>query len=296
MYELAVIGGGITGLLLAYKFQREKVIVIDDSNSGNSRASLWSVMPPLCGEFYDYCLSAEKDYEKISTELGVTFKRTHILRKSEKSLNGKIIGRDEIKSLEPALDLEEAEYFDNGLFVEGEDLLNRLREEVNVVKAEVREVKKRGEVIESVLTSNGEIRATSFAFTTGFKTSRLFPNIQLHLYKGHLLTTRKVGLKGILIYKDRIAVEGKRLYLNGDSVRDSSPDVNYLEVNKTMSVFSEVLNVDYHDFSVRVGFRTVSQDGKPILEKIGENALLITGYRFGFALAPVLAERARSQL
>ncbi|EWG07508.1 MAG: FAD dependent oxidoreductase [Candidatus Aramenus sulfurataquae] len=296
MYDLAVIGGGVTGLLLANRFQHEKVVLIDDGDSKNSKASLWSVMPPLCGDLYDDCISAEKAYEELCERLGVPFRRVHIIRKPEKGLNGKKISREDIRALEPSIDLDEAEYFDNGLFVEGEDLLMKLRENLNVVKAEVVEVVRKGNRVESVLTTKGEIKASNFAFTTGFKTSSLFPEIPLQLYKGHLITTRKVGLRGILIYKDRIAVEGRYLYLNGDSVKDTSKEVNYEEVNRTLRTLSEVLSVDTQDISVRVGFRTVSQDGRPIVRKVAENALLVTGYRFGFALAPVLVERARSQL
>ncbi|TRM84650.1 FAD-binding oxidoreductase, partial [Sulfolobus sp. E3] len=118
-------------------------------------------------------------------------------------------------------------------------------------------------------------------------------DIEILPYKGHLIiSNKKIGLNGILIVNDRIAVEGKNLYLNGDSKLDNSIDVNYEEIYRTINEIGKIIRVDTSALEIRVGFRSVSKDGEPIVRNIFSNAILVTGYRFGFALAPILAHKA----
>ncbi len=294
MYDFAIIGGGITGLLAAYYIGGNNIVI--DDNSNNSKASLWSIIPPLCGKFYNQCIEAEKYYYELCEKFHVYCKKTHIIRYSESKIGGKEIGKNELSKLEPNLNLDTAEYFDNGFFVEGNELINRLSEIVKLSITNVKELKISDNSIKGIITTSGEILAKNIILTTGYRTKSLLSNVNVNLYKGHLLVLNKVGLNGILIYKDRIAVEGNNLYINGDSIKDIKRDINYEEVNKSLQKIGEVLPIDTHSFSIKVGFRTVSSTGDPIVKKVYDNAILITGYKFGFALAPILANQIKNLL
>ncbi|AWR93451.1 NAD(P)/FAD-dependent oxidoreductase [Acidianus brierleyi] len=294
MYDFAIIGGGITGLLAAY-YIGGNTIVIDD-NSGNSRASLWSIIPPLCGKFYNQCIDAEKYYSELCDNFHVYCKRTHIIRYSDNKIGGKEIDKTELSRIEPNLNLDNAEYYDNGFFVEGNELIDKLSEKVKLYITRVKELRISNNNVKSILTTNGEISAKNIILTTGYKTKSLLSNININLYKGHLLILNKVGLNGILIYKDRIAVEGNNLYINGDSNNDTTKNINYDEVNKSVQKIGEVLPIDTHKFSIKVGFRTISDNGDPIIKKIFDNTVLVTGYKFGFALAPILISQVKDLL
>jgi glycine/D-amino acid oxidase-like deaminating enzyme len=294
MYDFVIIGGGITGLLTAY-YMGGNSIVIDD-NSGNSKASLWSIIPPLCGKFYNQCVEAEQYYDELCKNFNVYCKRTHIIRYADNKIGGREINKIELSKVEPNLNLDTAEYFDDGFFVEGNELIDKLSEKIKVTKATVKELKISNNSVKSIVTTSGEVLAKNVILATGYKSKILLADTNINLYKGHLLVLNKVGLNGILIYKDRIAVEGNNLYINGDSNRDSNADINYKEVNETLKKIGEVLPIDTHNFSIKVGFRTVSNDGDPIVKKIYDNVILVTGYKFGFALAPILVNQIKNLL
>ncbi|WP_338603890.1 FAD-dependent oxidoreductase [Sulfolobus tengchongensis] len=296
MTKLIVVGSGITGLLTAMMYSGDVLILEKDKNIGfNSKASLWSIIPPLCGSHEEDCEKSIRFYQDICEKYGIYCKKTHILRISNTKLGGKIIDKNEIKRLEPQLEIQEAEFFNNGFFVEGEELFDLLSTEFNIdTKCEVNDIVVRDNEIKYLITNKGEIKGEFYIFATGFLTPKLFSKlgIEVNLYKGHLIITRKTGLNGILIVNNRIAVEGRNLYLDGDSKPSMSPDIDYSEVSNTINEIGKVLKIDTSNFEIRVGFRSVSKDGEPIVKKVYSNAVLITGYRFGFALAPLLVEKA----
>ncbi|ACP34205.1 FAD dependent oxidoreductase [Sulfolobus islandicus L.S.2.15] len=296
MPKLIIVGSGITGLITALKYSGD-VIILEKNKivANNSKASLWSIIPPLCSNHREDCEKGMRFYEEICEKYGIYCKKTHILRVSSKKIGGKIVDRKEIRGLEPQLNIEEAEFFENGLFVEGDELFSILETEFNIKSnSEVTDILVKDNEIKSLLTSKGEVKGEFYIFATGYLTPKLFSKlgIEVNLFKGHLIITKKTSLNGILIVNDRIAVEGKKLYLNGDSKQNSSMTIDYDEISKTINEIGRVLKIDTTNLEIRVGFRSVSKDREPIVKKIYSNAILITGYRFGFALAPVLAEKA----
>jgi glycine/D-amino acid oxidase-like deaminating enzyme len=290
MYNLVVIGAGITGVWSAFMKKDDVLLVEKEESIGkNSLSSLWSIMPPLCGEFQDLCLASEKDYDDVCFNLGVFCKKTHILKLDDFTGKGKLIGKNEVRTFEPQLDVDKAEMFENGMFVEGSEFFTRMEDVLNVeTGTEVLKINYDGNSIKSLETNKGEITAKYFIFSTGFLTKKMFHE-DISLFKGHLIRTKKVGLNGILISKNRIAVEGRDLYLNGDSVNTEDPSVVYDELRETVSIISKFLRIDTSTLSVLTGFRTVTTNGKPLIKKVSSNAVLLTGYKFGFALAPYLA-------
>jgi hypothetical protein len=78
MARLVILGSGIVGLIASYLYP-DSVIVETEPNSLNSRASLYSVMPPLCGELKALCRSSGEDLIKIAEELGVRYSRKLII-------------------------------------------------------------------------------------------------------------------------------------------------------------------------------------------------------------------------
>jgi len=294
MFDFAIIGGGITGLLAAYYIGGNNIVI--DDHSDNSKASLWSIIPPLCGKFYNECVDAEKYYDELCKNFNIYCKKTHVIRYSDNKIGGKEIDKTKLSKIEPNLNLDTAEYFDNGFFVEGNELIDRLSEKVNLTTTTVKELKISNNSIKSIITTSGEILAKNIILTPGYKSKFLLPDLNVNLYKGHLLILNKVGLNGILIYKDRIAVEGNNLYINGDSNNDNTKNINYEEVNRSLQKIGEVLPLDTHRLSIKVGFRTISNNGDPIVKKVFDNAILVTGYKFGFALAPILVSQIKDLL
>ncbi|MEM1629166.1 MAG: FAD-dependent oxidoreductase [Saccharolobus sp.] len=297
MTKLIIVGSGISGLLTALMYSGDSIILEKEKEVGkNSKASLWSILPPLCGAHKEECEQAIKLYEEICEKYGIYCKKTHILRVANNRLGGKIIDKKEIKSFELQLNLEEAELFDNGFFVEGEELINSISTDLNIeTMSQVINIRVENNEVKYLETNRGIVKGDFYILATGYLTSNLLSKIGLNLtitpYKGHLIIMRKVGLNGILIVNDRIAVEGKNLYLNGDSSPTSSSEVEYNEISKTINEIGKVLKVDTTNFEVRVGFRSVSSDGEPIIRKIYSNMIVVTGYKFGFALAPIFAKR-----
>ncbi|AWR96536.1 FAD-dependent oxidoreductase [Acidianus sulfidivorans JP7] len=290
-----VVGGGITGLLTSLKFN-DSVIIESKKTYRNSYASLWSVFPPLCGNHYDECLQAETEYLNFCKDYDIICKKAHILRKAENKIGGKILSREEIKDLEPDINLEEAEYFDNGLFVEGEDLINKLSSEANIRYSNVTKINISNDTVSSIALSNGEeIKGDFYIFTASYLLQNLLQNfVTFKPYKGHLIIANtKYNLRGILIVNDRIAISGKRLYMNGDSTNTSTTDIDYTQISKTINTFKDIIDFDTTNLEIRVGFRSVSENGEPVLLNPYKNLIIVGGYKFGFALAPVLAKKVK---
>jgi hypothetical protein len=84
------------------------------------------------------------------------------------------------------------------------------------------------------------------------------------------------------------------MYLNGDSKQDSSMDIDFEEVKKTISTFRELINKS--NLEIRVGFRSVSENNEPVIIKPFKNLMIVGGYRFGYAIAPYLAEKVKEML
>ncbi|NON63603.1 FAD-dependent oxidoreductase [Acidianus sp. RZ1] len=291
-----IVGGGITGLLLSYSLSDS--LVVDFKGPKNSMASLWTIIPPLCGDLFGDCLRSEEIYSTLCNKLGVNFKKVNVIRSSEKKLGGKIIESKEIKELEPKVNLEYAELFDNGMFVEGPQIISSLTKDINMKKEMVKKIVFDNKSISYLETENGKIRADQYIFTLGYGIYELIKglyNIDVNYFKGHLIITKKIGLKGILIVNDRIAVEGDNLYLNGDSKPQQDQSIDYEEISKTLKTFSNVIGPITDKLEVKVGFRTVVPTG-PIVTRISDNAILVGGHKLGFALAPILVEKAISLL
>ncbi len=299
MTKLVVVGGGITGLMIGLLYSGDSIILEKEKKiANNSRASLWSIMPPLCGSHKQECEKAITFYSEICEKYGIYCKKTHILRLAQNKIGGKILDRKEIKGLEPILNIDEAEYFNNAFFIEGEELFNLVSTDLHLeMGCEVLDAKVENNEIKYLITNKGNVKGEHYIFTTGYLSSKILHKLGIDMeiltYKGHLIiSNKKIGLNGILIVNDRIAVEGKNLYLNGDSKLDSSIDINYEEIYRTINEIGKIIRVDTSALEIRVGFRSVSKDGEPIVRNIFSNALLVTGYRFGFALAPILARKA----
>lgn len=301
MANLIIIGSGITGLLTAYYARKHSRIIKDitilekeKNPSQNSLVSHWAVMPPLCDNFVDLCKQAVEYYKQISDELGIYSEELPILRYPVKDAS-KRITREKILELDPSLsNLPEAELLDTGLFVQGDELIselikdNKILLQTNIVKPNTENNK-----IISVESSDEIIKGDYFVFATGYQTFKLFPSIKLTPLKGHMVITKKSGLRSILLYKGYLATEGKQLYLNGDVEQTDNLSIDFTIVNNIVNSFSEVIqNLDTTNITIKTGLRYLSQDGKPIVEKVYENAVVITGYRFGFAVAPVLVNQA----
>ncbi|MFP3164595.1 MAG: FAD-dependent oxidoreductase [Acidianus sp.] len=291
-----IIGGGITGLFTAVKIS-DAMIIDEKENLRNSNASLWSIIPPLCGKYFNECLKGEDDYVKIANEYGIYFRKTFLLRKSEKPLGGgKMMDKKEIKEIEPSIDLEYAEYFDNSLFIDGDELLQKIGKEFPFLHAKVTKIDVKDNYVESIETSAGVLKGENYIITASYLLSDLIGNyVKLTPFKGHLIIAEPYKkLNGIVVIGDRIAVQGKKMYLNGDSKQDSSMDIDFEEVKKTISTFSELINKS--NLEIRVGFRSVSENNEPVIIKPFKNLMIVGGYRFGYAIAPYLAEKVKEML
>lgn len=294
MVDLTIIGSGITSLLIARDFkgsyeifEKEKYI-----EKLNSSASLWSIIPPLCGEYKQQCEDTISFYEKLGTELNIFNKRTYII--TDKDIGGKEISEKELRELEPDLRLKgNLKKIENGFFIEGDELIKKMisNSRVNlgnkIAKLEVKDNE-----VKSIVNEKGEkYPVERLVIASGYWSKEFYPSLSVQPYKGHLIiTTTSYRLNGILFYKGKIVVKGKeKLYINGDAINDPSLHINYDIVKDHLTAVSEILPLS-DNIEIRVGIRSVSNDNKPILQQIYKNAVVVTGFRFGFALAPYLAE------
>lgn len=200
--------------------------------------------------------------------------------------------------MDPLLTLNEAEELGNGLFVQGDALIQELVKENNIIlNTNVTKVNVRDNKVVSVESEDEFIKGDLFIFATGYWTTKILPSIELMPLKGHIVATRKVGLSSILLYKGFLATEGRELYLNGDAEQTDNLKIDFNIVNNIVNTLNEVLpNMEIRNVRISTGLRYMSPDGKPIVKKIYDNAIVITGYRFGFTLASVLVNEALNLL
>ena len=296
MADLTIIGAGITGLLTAKLFKGKAEIFEEKLkiNQVNSNASLWTIIPPLCGNYLNECEEAISFYENLGNEYGIYYKKTYTL--TDKELGGTEISEDKVRELEPDIRINsKLRKIEKTMFIEGEELIEKLASEVKInygkriIKMEVS-----NNEVKYIETESGErINVERLIIATGYWTNELIP-LNLSPFKGHLVITKSpYKLSGIIFYKGKIIVKGKEnVYINGDSISDSSLVINYDIVKDHIAVTSQILPISTSDLKIRVGIRSVSSDGEPIVKQIYKNAVVITGYRFGFALAPYMVNKA----
>ncbi|QKR00413.1 FAD-binding oxidoreductase [Metallosphaera tengchongensis] len=291
MNRLVIFGGGITGLLTA-RYLQDAIVMDSEGRPRNSLASLWNVMPGLCGDLEDQCRESMMEYMKLCDELGVEYKELNLLRVPPRG--NKVLSPNETRELEPKLH-QESEDLGKVLHVNGEKLLSKLS--TKVVKAELKSVELEKNRVTKAVTDIGEVQAEQYVFALGYDRMKLLKSlVDVKPYKGHVIKTPPLGMKNVLLLEDRLGVEGfGYTLLNGDSYPSEEEKIDKGQVEKTLEVFSRYLGLKVNPVEVRVGFRAVSGDGKPVITRL-ENAIVVTGYRFGWALAPVLAKKVKSML
>ncbi len=177
--------------------------------------------------------------------------------------------------------------------MEGDGLINRLASKAKVIEGYGRPIVDGSSVV-GVKVGEELIKGEGFLLATGYLSEgALKPfNLQLGLktLRGHLVVSRPIGLRNIVILEDRIFVEGENLLMDGDATEAVKRTLDFDAVSKTLETFERGFGIEPEVLEVRVGMRTVSTDGKPVVQKVAENAVLVTGYRFGFALAPHMAK------
>ncbi|BAB67226.1 MULTISPECIES: NAD(P)/FAD-dependent oxidoreductase [Sulfurisphaera] len=295
MADLTIIGSGITGLLISKLFNGESEIYEDvrGIEKLNSNASLWTIIPPLCGKYKQICENSINFYEEMGNKYNIFHKRVYTL--TDKELSNNVISEDELANLEPNLRINSTlRKIENSFFIEGEELIKKLALESNIkFGKKVVAIDVKNDEIKYIKLSSGEkIAIKRLIIAGGYGIKELYP-IDLIPYKGHLVITKSpYSLTGIIHYKGKIMVKGENnLYINGDSINDSSLSFDYEIIKDHIYTLSQIFPLDI-DLKIRVGIRSVSSDGEPIVKKIYKNAVIVTGFRFGFALAPYLAKEA----
>ncbi|AWR98920.1 NAD(P)/FAD-dependent oxidoreductase [Metallosphaera hakonensis] len=289
MQKVIVIGGGITGLLVSYYLGGSPTVIEMNSTPKNSLNSLWTVIPPLCGELREICDSSAREYQALGSELGTRTSWKEVIRVPPRG--DKILSKKETKEIEPMLEVE-SEVLGKALHIHGEALLNRLGR--NVLREKVVGLSVEKDEVIGLKTDRGSIKGDIYIFAIGSDEQGLFRDlVEIKSYKGHVVVSPPLGIRNVLILDDRLGVEGfDYALLNGDSYISNDPQVEMEQVEKTLQVFTKYLKRQIEPKEIRVGFRSVSKTGLPIADKIFENAVLVTGYRFGWALAPYLAKEA----
>jgi len=296
MADLTIIGAGIIGLLTAKLFKGETEIFEEKPKIShvNSNASLWTIIPPLCGNYLNECGEAISFYENLGKKYGIYYKKTYSL--TDKELVGTEISEDEIRELEPNIRINsKLRKIEKSMFIEGEELIEKIASEVKINFG--KRIVKLGVLnneVKYIETESGErIDVERVIIAAGYWTNELVP-LNLSPFKGHLVITKSpYELSGIIFYKGKIIVKGKEnVYINGDSINDSSLTINYDVVKDHIALTSQIFPISTSDLKIRVGIRSVSNNGEPIVKQIYKNAIVITGYRFGFALAPYMVNKA----
>ncbi|MEM0289337.1 MAG: FAD-dependent oxidoreductase [Metallosphaera sp.] len=289
---ILIVGGGITGLLIS-RYLNDAQVIDKYGEPKNSLSSLWNVMPPLCGELKEECDSSANEFVKISEELNVSYSWKIILRTPPKG--DKVLTPRETKEVEPLLD-SESEIVGKALHVNGGDLLLKLSK--NVKTANVTGIEVNDNQITSLKTNVGEMRADYYVFSIGRDEGGLFRGrIALDGLKGHVVVAPPLGMKNVLLIEDRLGVEGEGYsLLNGDSYPSNKWEIDRDQVDRTVTIFSKYLKKVINPIEIRVGFRAVSRGNVPILERIYDNAILVTGYKFGWSIAPWLAKRVKDMM
>ena len=296
MADITIIGAGITGLLAAKLFKGKAEIFEEKQkiNQVNSSASLWTIIPPLCGNYFNECEEAINFYENLGTEYNIYYKKTYTL--TDKELSKTEISESEIDKLEPNLRIDsKLRKIEKTMFIEGDELISKLASELNIhLGKKITRLGVSNNEVKYIETESGEkINVERLIITAGYWTENLIP-LNLSPFKGHLVITKTpYDLSGIIFYKGKIIVKGKEnVYINGDSIKDPSLAINYDVVKDHVAVTSQILPIVTSDIKIRVGIRSVSNDGEPIIKQVYKNAVVITGYRFGFALAPYMVSKA----
>ncbi|BCS92939.1 D-amino acid dehydrogenase [Metallosphaera sp. J1] len=289
MQRIVVVGGGITGLLVSHILGDDVTVVDRDVPPRNSMSSLWNVMPPLCGDLRKECEESAQEYVKLSEELGVRVFWKDIIRVPPKG--DRVLTSRETAEIEPCLH-HESEVLGKGLHVNGEDLLKKLNSVVKRVRVTSLEVE--GNSVTGLKTDEGMIRADVYVLAVGNDPEGILSNLRVSSYKGHIVKTSPLGIRNILMLEDRLGVEGDSYaLLNGDSYPSSNPGVEMNQVERTIEVFRRYTGKVIHPLEIRVGFRAVTAES-PLIKKIYDNAIVATGHRFGWAMAPILARKVKS--
>lgn len=296
MADLTVIGSGISGLLSAYLFNGNVEVLDEIRNLEklNSKASLWTIIPPLCGNYAKQCEEAISFYESLGSKYNIFYKKTITL--TDKELNNALVSEEETNELEPYLKINcSLRKIENSFFIEGDDLISRLVSEFHVkMGTKVVKLEVDNDEVKYVLTGKGEkIKVDRLLITAGYWSQDLVP-LKLSPLKGHLIIVKtNYNLNNIIFYRGKIIVKGKKgLFIDGDSIKSSSREIDYDTVKENITIASQLFSFSTSDLKIRVGVRSVSENSDPIVKKIYKNAVVITGFRFGFALAPYLVREA----
>ena len=296
MADITIIGAGIVGLLAAKLFKGKAEIFEEKTKIEqlNSNASLWTIIPPLCGNYLNECEEAISFYEDLGKKYNVYHKRTYTL--TDKELGGTEVSESEIRELEPNLRITtKLRKIEKTMFIEGEELIAKIASELDIhFGKKIAKLGASNNEVKYIETDSGErINVERLIIAAGYWTNNLVP-LDLSPFKGHLVIAKSpYDLTGIIFYKGKIVVKGKEnVYINADSEKDSSLSINYDIVKDHITVTSQIFPISTSNIKIRVGIRSVSGDGEPIIKQIYKNAVVITGYRFGFALAPYMVNRA----
>jgi len=288
-----IVGGGILGLMISRHVQGS-VVVEKGEVGGNSAASLWTVVPNLCLDRREVCQYGLKAYVTLSRTLGFQVEERRVIKVGAYPTEGVVLGREELRVLEPYLEAREATLGGKGVRIEGEEALKELREGVDVQGDEVIYVEEDGSGVR-VVGRKSSYPGDYVVITAGFGSALLLERwgIKVDHLKGHVIRTGGSGLNSILLAEGRIAVEGKGgLVIGGDSIPSTDPSVDQGRVRETLEVLSRYLKVG-EVREVRVGFRTVIEG--PLLRRVGR-VIIAGGYRFGIAAAPYIAREVRDEL
>ncbi|BCU69242.1 FAD-dependent oxidoreductase [Stygiolobus caldivivus] len=303
MAETIIVGSGIVGAIAKEKMLEKghEVKVIDKEgsfNKLNSNQSVWTVIPPLCGDLLEKCLHSIKYYIKLCEKYNVKFKRTGII--SDKEI-GKRISYDDAKKIESEVSFPSNTmlyYYEEGLFIDGRDLLRKINSKI--IQGEVIAFKKEsGKITELELSSGERVSVEgNVIFAPGYMTHKLFNIPDLEIYKGHLVISRSsFNLNTIIFYKGKIFLRDNsgNVLISSDTEKSSDGRINYEKVIDALNVVSSIYPLS-NTLSISVGFRTASSRRKYVLEKVADNAVLVTGYRFGLAMTPFIIDEAISYL
>ena len=288
MQRIVVIGGGITGLLVARALGDEVTLLDRDVPPKNSLASLWNVMPPLCGDLRKECEESAKEYEELAEELGVKAHWKEMIRIPPKG--DKVLTQRETAEIEPNLPYE-SEIVGRGLHLDGEDLIRKLSK--NVKRARVTSLLFEGNTLTGLRTDEGVVKGDLYVFAIGNDPEGVLRGLSISSYKGHLVKSSPLGIRNIVMLEDRLGVEDTYALLNGDSYPSSNPSVDREQVERTLEVFRRYMGKPVEPLEIRVGFRAITPES-PLVKRIYDNAILVTGHRFGWALAPVLAKKVKN--
>jgi len=300
MVETIIVGGGIVGAVVADKLQdmNKDVKIIEKERKVkqlNSNRSVWSIIPPLCGDLMEKCLSSIDYYVQLSHKYGVIYKEMSVI--SDKQI-GREISMNKLKEIEPDITVPESTkmyIYERALYLDGEKLLEKVTKSVMINEEVIGYEIKDNKITKLHLSSGENISVNgNVIFSTGYLTIKLFGIKDLEVYKGHLISSSSsFTLNNILFYKGKIFLKrrGSEVIISSDAEKTTDNKINYEKVKDAVNTVNSIYPLS-HRILVSVGFRTASSSKKYVIEKIAENALVITGFRFGFAMAPFIVDEA----